>query len=129
MKDIIEKEENEKYTLGKGTWETLKRHKKHHEKNGNGFGYGLVPKNIPEDYITRTISARYHKDGAEILIEREKGRPRKLKVKEAMQLQGFDPEKFKFNVSNTQAYKQIGNSVCVKAVEETAEEIKKRIVL
>ena len=84
------------YTLGPGTWDTLERHKAHHEAEGNGFGYGLHTLPIKENEITRTISARYHKDGAEILIEQPGNRPRRLTVEEAMQLQGYDPKHFLF---------------------------------
>jgi len=115
----------EGYTLGLGTWETLERHKAHHAAMGNGFGYGLHRLPIPEGAVTRTISARYHKDGAEALIEQKGSRPRKLTIKEAMQLQGYDPKKFTFPVSRTQAYKQIGNSVVVPAIRDTANEIAK----
>lgn len=108
------------YTLGPGTWHTLQRHKKHHEEAGHGFGYGLLTWPINKETVTRTISARYHKDGAEILVEQPGARPRKLSVEEAMQLQGFSPEKFRFPVSPTQAYHQIGNSVVVPAVKDSA---------
>ena len=111
------------YTLGPGTWDTLERHKAHHEAEGNGFGYGLHTLPIKENEITRTISARYHKDGAEILIEQPGKRPRRLTVEEAMQLQGYDPEHFLFPVSKTQAYKQIGNSVVWPAIHSCALEI------
>lgn len=107
-------------TLGPGTWSTLERHKAHHAEQGNGFGYGLHKMPIKEGAVTRTISARYHKDGAEVLIEQKGDRPRRLTVKEAMQLQGYDPERFKFTVSNTQIYKQIGNSVVVPAIQASA---------
>lgn len=113
------------HTLGHGTWETLIRHKAYHAAKGNGFGYGIHKMPIAQDEITRTISARYHKDGAEILIEQKDNRPRRLSVEEAMMLQGFDPKKFSFPVSNTQAYKQIGNSVVVPAVHAAAVEIAK----
>lgn len=115
------------YTIGPGTWDTLERHKAHHAAKGNGFGYGLHKLNIADDAVTRTISARYHKDGAEILIEQENERPRRLSVEEAMQLQGFNPEKFVFPVSKTQAYKQIGNSVVIPAVRSSAMEMIKII--
>lgn len=108
------------YTLGEGTWATLERHKAHHEKAGNGFGYGLHTWPLRDDEVTRTISARYHKDGAEILIEQPGDRPRRLSVSEAMQLQGYDPSVFIFPVSSTQAYHQIGNSVVVPAIEASA---------
>ncbi|HDO06412.1 MAG TPA: DNA (cytosine-5-)-methyltransferase [Bacteroidetes bacterium] len=124
LSDIIQKKVDG-YTLGPGTWATLERHKKHHAAEGNGFGYGLHKLPIPEGTVTRTISARYHKDGAEILIEQRGQRPRRLTVEEAMQLQGYDPKKFVFPVSQTQAYKQIGNSVVVPAIEATAKEIVK----
>lgn len=111
------------YTLGPGTWETLKRHKLNHERKGNGFGYGILKLPIKKGTVTRTISARYHKDGAEILIEQPGKRPRKLTIEEAMQLQGYNPDKFTFPVSLTQAYKQIGNSVAIPAIKATAKEI------
>jgi DNA (cytosine-5)-methyltransferase 1 len=113
------------HTLGPGTWNTLLRHKAYHAEQGNGFGYGIHHMPIKKGEVTRTISARYHKDGAEILIEQENERPRRLTVVEAMQLQGYDPNKFIFPVSNTQAYKQIGNSVVVPAIKETAKELVK----
>lgn len=113
------------HTIGPGTWETLQRHKTYHAARGNGFGFGLHSLPIKENEHTRTISARYHKDGAEILIEQKGDRPRRLTISEAMQLQGYDPHKFTFPVSNTQAYKQIGNSVVVPAINETAKEIAK----
>ena len=113
----------EGYTLGSGTWEALKRHKAHHARAGNGFGYGLIQQPTVPGTVTRTISARYHKDGAEILIEQPGQRPRRLTVSEAMQLQGYDPARFRFPVSRTQAYRQIGNSVAVPAVTACAKEI------
>lgn len=113
------------HTLGPGTWDTLVRHKANHAKKGNGFGYGIHKLPLKKGAVTRTISARYHKDGAEVLIHQENNRPRRLTVREAMQLQGFDPDIFICPVSNTQAYKQIGNSVVVPAVMETAMEISK----
>jgi DNA (cytosine-5)-methyltransferase 1 len=115
----------EGHTLGPGTWDTLIRHKANHAEKGNGFGYGIHTVPIPDGATTRTISARYHKDGAEVLIEQPGERPRRLTVLEAMQLQGYDPEKFVFPVSNTQAYRQIGNSVVVPAVSACAEQIAK----
>jgi DNA (cytosine-5)-methyltransferase 1 len=121
FKDIIENNVSDEYTLGPGTWDTLKRHKEHHAQEGNGFGYGLHRLPIDGDKITRTISARYHKDGAEILIEQKGKRPRRMTVTEAMQLQGFDKRKYIFPVSRTQAYRQIGNSVAVPAIQATAE--------
>jgi DNA (cytosine-5)-methyltransferase 1 len=124
LKDIIQKKVDG-YTLGPGTWSTLERHKAHHAKEGNGFGYGLHRVPIKKDEVTRTISARYHKDGAEILIEQPGERPRRLTVEEAMQLQGYPPDKFLFPVSQTQAYRQIGNSVVWPAIRSCASEIAK----
>lgn len=123
LSNIIQVKVGNEYTLGPGTWSTLERHKAHHAKAGNGFGYGLHTMPIKKGEVTRTISARYHKDGAEILIEQNGKFPRRLTVKEAMQLQGYDPETFIFPVSGTQAYRQIGNSVVVPAVKATAKEI------
>ena len=123
LKDVIENNVPDEYTLGPGTWDTLERHKAHHARSGNGFGYGLHRLPIDGDTVTRTISARYHKDGAEILIEQKGKRPRRLTVTEAMQLQGFDRKKYIFPVSHTQAYKQIGNSVAVPAIQATAESL------
>ncbi|WDE97536.1 DNA (cytosine-5-)-methyltransferase [Lentisphaera profundi] len=124
LNKIILKKVDDKFTLGPGTWDTLVRHKAHHAKAGNGFGYGLHLTPIKKGAITRTISARYHKDGAEILIEqKDKVRPRRLTVEEAAQLQGFNMSKFKFPVSNTQAYRQIGNSVAIPAIQATAKQI------
>lgn len=128
LKNIIQNKVDDRFTLGPGTWATLERHKKNHAKKGNGFGYGLIKKPIQKGLATRTISARYHKDGAEILIEQKGKRPRRLTVEEAMQLQGFDPDRFKFPVSDTQAYKQIGNSVVVPAIKDTAREIVRKVL-
>lgn len=117
------------HTLGPGTWDTLERHKAHHAAAGNGFGYGLHTLPIPKGAVTRTISARYHKDGAEVLIAQPNGeRPRRLTVEEAMQLQGYDPKQFRFPVSNTQAYRQIGNSVVVPAVADCASKLVKLLL-
>jgi len=121
LNSIINSHVDPKYTLGIGTWDTLERHKRHHATAGNGFGYGLHTLPISKKEVTRTISARYHKDGAEILIEQKGRRPRRLTVQEAMQLQGLDPKRYVFPVSDSQAYKQIGNSVAVPAIQATAE--------
>lgn len=123
LSSIIKERVSDKYTLGPGTWATLERHKQHHAAAGNGFGYGLHRLPIRKDEVTRTISARYHKDGAEILIEQPGRLPRRLTVEEAMQLQGYDPLKFIFPVSDCQAYRQIGNSVAVPAIQATAAEM------
>ena len=123
----ILQEQLQGYTLGPGTWDTLKRHRAHHQKAGNGFGYSLHTFPIPEDARTRTISARYHKDGAEILVEQQGDRPRKISLEEGLRLQGFSPETFTFPVSKTQAYRQIGNSVVVPAVHACAKSIQRQL--
>jgi DNA (cytosine-5)-methyltransferase 1 len=107
-----------KYTLTDGTWEFLQRYAEKHQARGNGFGFGLVG---PED-TTRTISARYYKDGSEILIKQARKNPRKLTPREAARLMGF-PETFKLVVSDTQAYKQFGNAVVVPVVRPIAQQI------
>lgn len=105
-----------KYTLTPRLWEYLKSYKAKHEAAGNGFGYGLVH----ADSVARTLSARYYKDGSEILVSRGKGkRPRRLTPRECARLMGFG-DTFKIPVSDTQAYKQFGNSVVVPVIEEVA---------
>lgn len=111
------------HTIGDGTWATLQRHKAHHRRAGNGFGYRLHTFPLADDETTRTLSARYHKDGAEILFAQPGKNPRRLTVEEAMQLQGYDPACFRIPVSRTQAYRQLGNSLVVPAVTETARAI------
>ena len=97
-------------------WEYLKAYKKKHEEKGNGFGFGIV---TPDD-TCRTLSARYHKDGSEILIYRGRGKnPRRLTPRECARLMGY-PDSLRIPVSNTQAYRQFGNSVVVSVVEEIA---------
>lgn len=118
--DILEKSVDEKYTISDKLWQGHQRRKLAHKNKGNGFGYGLV--NAHSTY-TNTISARYYKDGSEILIEQKGKNPRKLTPREAARLQGF-PEEYKINaVSDNQLYKQFGNSVCVPAIKAIAEQI------
>lgn len=116
--DILENIVDEKYTLTDRQWDYLKRYKEKHQAKGNGFGYGLAPL----DGITRTLSARYYKDGSEILIPQENRNPRRLTPRECARLQGF-PDTFKIVVSNTQAYRQFGNSVVVPLIEDIAKQI------
>lgn len=115
---ILEANVDSKYTLTDGTWEFLQRYAEKHRAKGNGFGYGLVG---PDD-TTRTISARYYKDGSEILVAQGRRNPRKLTPREAARLMGF-PENFKLVVSDTQAYKQFGNAVVVPVVRPIAQRI------
>lgn len=107
---------NEKYILTGKLWQYLKDYAAKHKAAGNGFGYGLV---TPDD-VARTLSARYYKDGSEILISRGKRKnPRRLTPRECARLMGY-PDDFKIPVSDTQAYKQFGNSVAVPVFCEVA---------
>src|SRR5699024_1525685 len=110
--EILEENVDEKYTISDKLWEGHQRRKKEHKTKGNGFGYTLFNHNSP---YTNTISARYYKDGSEILIEQPNKHPRKITPREAARLQGF-PEEFIIKVSDTQAYKQFGNSVSIPVV-------------
>lgn len=117
--NILQKKVDSKYTISDNLWTGHRKRKEKNKKNGKGFGYGLFNKN--SDY-TNTISARYYKDGSEILIEQKGKNPRKLTPREAARLQGF-PETFKIPVSDTQAYRQFGNSVTVPVIKEIAKNI------
>lgn len=107
---------NDKYTLTPKLWQYLKDYAAKHKAAGNGFGYGLV---TPDD-VARTLSARYYKDGSEILVSRGSGKtPRRLTPRECARLMGY-PDDFRIPVSDTQAYKQFGNSVAVPVFCEVA---------
>ena len=121
--DILEKKVDEKYTISDKLWAGHQRRKRENKLKGKGFGYGIV--NSESEY-TNTISARYYKDGSEILIEQIGKNPRKLTPREAARLQGFSDD-FVIPVSNTQAYMQFGNSVPVKVVEKVAEKMLEHI--
>lgn len=121
--DILNDVVDEKYTISDKLWSGHKRRKELNKLNGKGFGYGLFNK---ESAYTNTISARYYKDGSEILIEQEGKNPRKLTPREAARLQGF-PEEYVIPVSDAQAYKQFGNSVAVPVIKAIATEIKKAL--
>ena len=116
MKDILDKDVEAKYTLSDKLWTYLQNYAAKHKAAGNGFGYGIAPL----DGVSRTISARYYKDGSEILIAQEGKNPRRLTPRECARLQGF-PDSFKIPVSDTQAYKQFGNSVVVPLMENIAK--------
>lgn len=108
-----------KYTLSDHLWKYLQEYARKHRARGNGFGFGLVG---PED-TARTLSARYYKDGSEILIRQNGANPRRLTPRECARLMGFDgPEQslFEIRVSDTQAYKQFGNAVAVPVVNAIA---------
>lgn len=114
-----------KYTLTPKLWDYLQAYRAKHEKAGNGFGYSLFGKND----VTRTLSARYHKDGSEVLIEPETNgtRPRRLTPTECARLMGFEYGDRKWDssvVSDTQAYRQFGNAVVVPVVSAIAEYMK-----
>ncbi|HCS64614.1 MAG TPA: DNA (cytosine-5-)-methyltransferase [Cellvibrio sp.] len=146
FKDILDKKVDKKYILTPKLWEYLYNYSKKHKEKGNGFGYGLVnPKD--KKSCARTLSARYHKDGSEILVDRgwdlelgeanfddatnQSKRPRRLTPRECARLMGFDKpdeNEFRIPVSDTQAYKQFGNSVVVPVFEAVAQLMKSRIL-
>lgn len=138
--EILETNVDEKYILTPKLWEYLFNYAAKHKAKGNGFGFGLTREND----VARTLSARYHKDGSEILVDRGfdiskdfhseeniKNRPRRLTPRECARLMGFDgpqDNKFTIPVSDTQAYKQFGNSVVVPVFEAVAELMKERLI-
>ncbi|WP_440778535.1 DNA (cytosine-5-)-methyltransferase [Pseudomonas syringae] len=138
--DLLDKEVDSKYILTPNLWDYLYRYAEKHRQKGNGFGFGLTR---PND-IARTLSARYHKDGSEILVDRgfvehldfnselnQINRPRRLTPHECSRLMGFDKpgeSKFVIPVSDTQAYRQFGNSVAVPVFEAVAKLMKSRIL-
>jgi len=121
---ILEKDVPPKYTLTDHLWQYLQDYADKHKAAGNGFGFGLVTGGD----IARTLSARYHKDGSEILISQGPARnPRRLTPRECARLMGF-PDSFVIPVSDTQAYKQFGNSVVVPVVERIAKAVVETLV-
>ncbi len=114
---------HDKYILSDKLWKYLYDYAAKHKAKGNGFGYGMVKKNS----ISRTLSARYYKDGSEILVFRSNANPRRLTPRECARLMGY-PDTFKIPVSDTQAYKQFGNSVVVPVVEAVAKVMKPHIM-
>ncbi|XPV54192.1 MAG: DNA cytosine methyltransferase [Halarcobacter ebronensis] len=125
---ILEKNVDEKYTISDRLWAGHQRRKKEHAKKGNGFGFGMFNE---DSTYTNTISARYYKDGSEILIEQKGKNPRKLTPLEAARLQGFPDELVysaqKAGVSDTQLYKQFGNAVPVNVVRNIAQNMIKAL--
>lgn len=117
--DILENKVDSKYTISDALWQGHQRRKQEHKIKGNGFGYTIFNQQSP---YTNTLSARYYKDGSEILIEQKGDNPRKLTPREAARLQGF-PENYIIPVSDTQSYKQFGNSVAVPVINAIAKEI------
>lgn len=117
--DILDSRVDPKYTISDRLWAGHQRRKLEHAAKGNGFGYSLFDSDSP---YTSTISARYYKDGSEILIKQRGKNPRKVTPREAARLQGF-PEWFKVHPSDSQAYRQFGNSVAVPVIEAIAKKI------
>ena len=115
MADILEENVDDKYTLSDNLWSYLQNYAEKHKAAGNGFGYGIAD----PDGVSRTLSARYYKDGSEVLIAQEGRNPRRLTPRECARLQGF-PDDFKIVVSDTQAYRQFGNSVVVPLMADVA---------
>lgn len=115
-----------KYTLTPRLWEYLQNYKAKHQSKGNGFGFSLFG---PDD-VTRTLSARYYKDGSEVLVDQPGQRPRRLTPLECARLMGFDrgDRRFKIPVSDTQAYRQFGNAVVVPVVEFVAQAMEQHIM-
>ncbi|HEX5132864.1 MAG TPA: DNA (cytosine-5-)-methyltransferase [Candidatus Krumholzibacteria bacterium] len=117
--EILDPEVDSKYILTANLWQYLRNYAAKHKAKGNGFGYGMVDL----EGFSRTLSARYYKDGSEILIPRgARKRPRRLTPRECARLMGF-PDSFKIVCSDTRAYKQFGNSVVVPVVEQVAKAI------
>lgn len=146
FKSLLDPEPSEKYILSKTLWKYLYSYAEKHRAKGNGFGYGLVDPNNPYSFA-RALSARYYKDGSEILIDRgwdkELGdkdfdnaenmakRPRRLSPRECARIMGFEKpleEKFKIPVSDTQAYRQFGNSVIVPMFSAVAKMLRPYIL-
>ena len=119
VKDILEKRVDPKYTLTDHLWKYLQDYSQKHKEKGNGFGFGLVDLNG----IARTMSARYCKDGSEILIPQSGRNPRRLSIRESARLQGY-PDKFIVDaVSMNQGYKQFGNSVVMPLIQAIGKNI------
>lgn len=123
IKNILETKVDKKYTLSDHLWNYLQEYAKKHKAMGNGFGFGLTDLNG----ISRTMSARYYKDGAEILIPQKGKSPRRLTPRECARLQGF-PDTFLIPVSDNQAYKQFGNSVVTPLIQAVGKNIVKELL-
>lgn len=118
LASILDRGVDSKYTLSDPLWQYLQQYAAKHRAAGNGFGFGLADLKSS----TRTLSARYYKDGSEILIPQRNANPRRLTPRECARLMGF-PETFRIPVSDTQAYRQFGNSVAVPVVRAVAEAV------
>lgn len=118
LSHILDKKVDRKYILSDHLWQYLQCYAEKHRQKGNGFGYGL----FDGGSVARTLSARYYKDGSEILIKVPASNPRRLTPRECARLMGYD-DSFKIPVSDTQAYKQFGNSVAVPVVSAVAKNL------
>lgn len=123
INDILEEKVEPKYTLTDKLWNYLQKYAAKHKAQGNGFGFGMTDL----DGISRTISARYYKDGSEILIPQDGMNPRRLTPKECARLQGF-PREFLIPVSDNQAYRQFGNSVTVPLIQAVGKQLVKSLL-
>ena len=123
IREILQEEIDPKYTLSDKLWNYLQDYAAKHKAKGNGFGFGLTDLNG----ISRTISARYYKDGSEILIPQNGINPRRLTPRECARLQGF-PDNFEIPVSDNQAYKQFGNSVTVPLIQAVGKQLIKSLL-
>lgn len=118
LRAILEPNPPDKYTLTDHLWKYLQNYAKRHAERGNGFGFGMAKL----DGVTRTLSARYYKDGSEILIPQSGRNPRRLTPRECARLMGYD-DSFPIVVSDTQAYRQFGNSLCPLVAEDVGREV------
>lgn len=124
VRNILEENVEDKFTISDKLWEGHQKRKLKNKTKGNGFGYCLFNESSP---YTSTLSRRYYKDGSEILIEQKGKNPRKLTPREAANLQGF-PKNFILAQSNTEAYKQFGNSIAIPVVRKISEQIVNQIL-
>lgn len=120
IKEILETEVDKKYTLSDKLWSYLQNYAQKHKEKGNGFGFGIANLNG----ISRTLSARYYKDGSEILIDQGKEmNPRRLTPRECARLMGYEDKYIIKSVSDVQAYRQCGNSVVVPLITAVSEKV------
>lgn len=122
VSDILDDDVEERYTLSDHLWQYLQNYAEKHRSKGNGFGFGMAEL----DGVTRTLSARYYKDGSEILIPQGGRNPRRLTPRECARLQGFGDD-FEIPVSDTQAYKQFGNSIVVPLITAVGKSMVKTL--